>query len=143
MVRELVLDWQAKLGYARDPFEDRFVLPVSASFVGAEKEREKINLFILKGQRFGTIHGDAASGKSVLLRWVAEQVERGKEHLDVALVEEKENLVDERKLFAWLLRGRLHVLERLVTRPHEKLSRDEQEKLFFQGREAQACGSCG
>lgn len=125
MAQGLVLDWVKKLGYQRDPFEDVIFEPASRMCVGFERAREKINLFLLKGYSFGTIAGESGFGKTILLRWLREQVEAHGGSMRVVLVEDEKNLSDEQRLFSWIVQSLLSVYEKFITRPQEKLSKEE------------------
>jgi energy-coupling factor transporter ATP-binding protein EcfA2 len=70
----LVLDWKKKLGYTKDPFEPNVPTPVQQFLVGANALQEKCNLFLIKGQRYGTIQGERGSGKTMFLHWIAQAV---------------------------------------------------------------------
>jgi ABC-type cobalamin/Fe3+-siderophores transport system ATPase subunit len=69
-----VLDWQKKLGYKQDPFVAQPSKNVGDYIVGREKERENLNLFIIKQEKFGILHGPKGSGKTTLLLWLERQL---------------------------------------------------------------------
>lgn len=130
MAQALVMDWVRKLGYESDPFVDEILQPVAKVIVGLERPRERINLFLLKDGSFGIVKGDVGVGKTILLRWVEEQIELHASSLQSVLVEEQESLADPETLFRWLFRSQLNVYEKFVRRLPERLSRSEQEAYF-------------
>jgi type II secretory pathway predicted ATPase ExeA len=69
----LTLNWQQKLGYHADPFRSS-VAPARKYLVGLSHVQEKINLFLIKEDRFGTITGPSGVGKSLLLQWIDEEL---------------------------------------------------------------------
>lgn len=79
-IMALVLDWQKKLGYRHDPFDMRIPQPVKQHIVGTYDLQERINLFLIKEEQFGTITGEHGTGKTMLLRWVEEELARHKTH---------------------------------------------------------------
>lgn len=72
--KSFVLDWETELEYTGNPFNDEMLSPVSDFVAGYEKERDKINLFIINNYRFGSITGGKGSGKTTLLKWLYEQL---------------------------------------------------------------------
>lgn len=72
--KSFVLDWEKELDYTGNPFNDEILSPVSDFISGYEKERDKINLFIINGYKFGSITGENGSGKTMLLKWLYEQL---------------------------------------------------------------------
>lgn len=69
-----VLNWQRKLGYRHDPFVERPSRKTSDYLVDRDKERHKLNLFVIKGERFGLLVGPNGSGKTTLLNWLKEEL---------------------------------------------------------------------
>lgn len=104
----LVLDWQKKLGYTRDPFDPK-VSPASHFLVGVEDLQERINLFIIKEERFGTICGEHGTGKSLLLQWINEELAPQRSHAQ-QLVDAK--VTKHEEIITELLSSRLSFFER-------------------------------
>ncbi len=99
-----VTDWQKALGYRRDPFgESKRVADI---IVDRDQERERLNLFIIKGRRFGILSGPDGNGKSTLLRWLDG-------HLDRSLLLGREAAAHRKAFVEALLRKALGPLERL------------------------------
>ncbi len=119
-----VLDWQKKLGYRTDPFVERPARRVAEYLVNRRAEQERLNLFIIKQERFGIIRGERGSGKSLLLEWLAQQLRWHFLTLPVVLLKGSDDL-EER-----LLAASLNVIERTITKPHENL-RGEKRRQFL------------
>lgn len=110
-----VIDWKRKLGYNADPFErERHAL------VGREEERKRLNIFIIKQQRFGTISGGDGTGKSALLSWLREELRQHK--LDVISVSGA--ATHEEFLAPFLHRG-FSFYERFTKPKHSKRERED------------------
>ena len=68
------LDWKKRLGYAKDPFEPVVHKPVRNFITGLDKEQEKVTLFLIKQEQFGTIAGEHGSGKTTFLKWMQAEI---------------------------------------------------------------------
>ncbi len=72
---ELVLEWVDALGWTHDPFEENITENISQMFSDFTQERSKINLFIINQEKFGIIRGEHGMGKTILLRWLHDELE--------------------------------------------------------------------
>jgi len=72
--KTFVLNWEKELGFTGNPFKDEILAPVSDHIAGYEKERDKINLFIINNYKFGVVTGEHGSGKTIILKWLSEQL---------------------------------------------------------------------
>ncbi len=70
--KEFVLEWDKALGFSKDPFAG--TMAGSEFFTGYHAERKKLNLFIITDGKFGIIEGEEGTGKTVLMRWLYEQL---------------------------------------------------------------------
>ena len=123
-----VLDWQKKLGYKDDPFVEQPSGQVRTFFVDRDQERERLNLFVIKQQRFGILHGPKGSGKSTLSTWLAQQLGS-----KVKVIQVQGKMVEHKKPFVeHVLSQCLNVVEKNVTKPHEHLAKDEIEAFILQ-----------
>ncbi|RME31562.1 ATP-binding protein [Candidatus Woesearchaeota archaeon] len=118
-----VHDWQKKLGYKKDPFTAEPSPRVHDYLVGREKEREQLNLFCIKQDRFGIIHAPAGMGKSTLLLWLRAEMKR--RALLVSGRATHEQVQD-----AFLLRG-FGMLGR-VTKSYEKLTPQQRDERIIE-----------
>lgn len=126
-----VFDWQKKLGYRRDPFVASPAKRVNDYIVDREEERNRLNLFVIKQRRFGILQGAAGMGKSTLLGWLEEQLRAHFLKVRVVHFRDEKSVADPKRFFAQLLDESLNILERTVTKPHEKLKKDELEPFLL------------
>lgn len=125
-----VLDWQKKLGYKKDPFTGDPSERIHDFFINRERERELINLFIIKRARFGIVQGAKGSGKSALFRWVADELEHHGLKGNVFFYADETLLSDKNAFFDDLLAKSMNLLERKLMKPQESLSPAEREELL-------------
>ena len=118
-----VLDWNSIFGWWGDPFQEKVLEPIEEFFIEEIKKKNKINLFILKTHRFGTITGDEGSGKSILLKWIREELDHHKKKLAICFIS------DPRKssgsyFIKDLIRPVTGTCQRVFKRPYEKITKD-------------------
>lgn len=94
----LVLDWQKRLGYRKDPFETTVQRPVKKFITGLLSEQERITLFLIRNNPYGTITGPEGSGKTTLLQWLSEELDASRKYrgiyIDAAQAGTKPRLLD-------------------------------------------------
>tara|TARA_Y100000310_G_scaffold1908_1_gene2400 strand:- start:998 stop:2134 length:1137 start_codon:yes stop_codon:yes gene_type:complete len=73
--KDFVLEWDKALGFGENPFS-KDPSPASDFISGYQKERKKINLFLINENKFGVIHGAEGTGKTMLLTWLSEQLKQ-------------------------------------------------------------------
>jgi len=123
----LVLDWQKKLGFTKDPFSSD-ATPTRLYVVGLEQLQERINLFLIKDERFGTISGPRGMGKSILLQWINEELAPQKSHNQVFINAKDTN---REEIVSRLLAEKLSFLEKKFNNPL-KLASELQERELLQ-----------
>ncbi|MBR9693111.1 ATP-binding protein [Candidatus Woesearchaeota archaeon] len=126
-----VLDWQKKLGYREDPFIERPKKKIIEFLVDREEERERLNLFVIKQERFGIIQGVRGSGKTTLLNWLSQQLRFSFFTLKVVRISGKP-VTSSKLFFKTLLDAALNPIEKTMTKPHEKLKKDELTPFLLQ-----------
>ena len=72
--KQFTLEWFKEFGWLNNPFKLEIFNPVDRYLAGLEKERQKLNYFVIENYRFGTIRGDKGSGKSLLLLWLKQSL---------------------------------------------------------------------
>lgn len=92
----LVLDWQKKLGYRKDPFVDE----PTQDIVGLHDLREHINLFLLKNHQVGIITAEDGMGKTSFVLWLKKELQGKRRVREVNLKE----ITSAEKLEAYLER---------------------------------------
>ncbi len=129
----IVLDWKKRLGYRRDPFENTIFKPVTNFTVGTDTLQERLSLFLIREERFGSIAGEDGTGKTTLLRWMQEELAKKREfkphYLDCKFVKNRSELMK-----ALVPMTRLGIAEKLsrLGFSKKKISEEEQEKDLIQ-----------
>ena len=123
---EFVVDWVKGLKFKADPFEN--VKNPERYISGYEKEKQKINLFILEKYKFGTISGDPGFGKTVMLNWIDAKLDRHRNKIKVAYINSAE-LSTERDLIEALVDPLLNVVDK-VKKVQQKLRLEELGKFL-------------
>jgi len=72
--KQFTLKWFKEFGWLNNPFRLEIFNPVERYIAGLEKERQKINYFIIENYPFGTIKGDKGQGKTMLLLWLKQSL---------------------------------------------------------------------
>ncbi|MBI4441371.1 ATP-binding protein [Candidatus Woesearchaeota archaeon] len=117
---QFVLEWEKALGWKDNPFQDKIFEPVENFIVGYEKERQKLNLFVIENYRYGIVLGDDGSGKTTLLRWMRSQLIHYRQRFAVLYLNAK-NLKTEQEFIKALVSPFLNPIEQYVTRPWKKI----------------------
>lgn len=68
--KQFTLTWFKELGWWDNPFLCKVMMPVERFIAGYEKERQKLNYFVIEGSPFGLIKGEDGTGKTTLLLWL-------------------------------------------------------------------------
>lgn len=114
-----VLDWENELGYSTNPFKVEILKPVSKYIAGYKKKKSRINLFIINNEKFGIISGEDGVGKTTLLQWLYEQLQKYKDKVMVCYLTGKV-LSQEFVLLKSIVNPLLNVYEKKV----KKLNKD-------------------
>lgn len=125
----LVLDWQKKLGYKKDPFVERPRNRISDFLVDREEERKRLNLFIIKEERFGILYGPKGSGKSTLLAWLGQELR----HQPLKVLHLfGQQATSSSALIKQILDEILNPIEKNLTKPHEKVEKEGLEPFLIE-----------
>ncbi|MBN1793222.1 ATP-binding protein [Candidatus Woesearchaeota archaeon] len=116
---DFVLDWEKALGFKGDPFADKIILPASRFLVNRDEEKEKVNWFFIKGYTFGRIVGEHGVGKTMLLKWLEERLNKYNRihcvYINAAFFKEQINIPHQ------ILLPLLSYYEQYVSKPHTKM----------------------
>ncbi|MFH1650003.1 MAG: ATP-binding protein [Candidatus Woesearchaeota archaeon] len=93
--KDLVLEWDKRLGWNRNPFKEGIIDPISESFTGYYKERKKLNLFIIKQHGFGVIKGESGTGKTMMLKWVQNELQKYPDKISVRFLTMSKVMTDQ------------------------------------------------
>ncbi len=76
--KQFIYYWYKEFGWKSNPFENRFLEPISKFIVGYEKERRKLNYFVIDKLPLVIINGKRGYGKTTLLLWLKEELNKYK-----------------------------------------------------------------
>ncbi|MFH1072250.1 MAG: ATP-binding protein [Nanoarchaeota archaeon] len=99
--QDFVLNWLKEIGWHTDPFVPEICEPIDQFFAGYEKEREKLNLFILNNGSFGRVQGETSIGKTMLLKWLVHKLEKHKNNFMISYIT-KELYQNEKRFLDYL-----------------------------------------
>ena len=74
--KQFIYYWHREFGWEKNPFEKKFLFPVEKFVAGYEKERKKLNYFVIDKLPLAVITGREGTGKSMLLLWLKEELNR-------------------------------------------------------------------
>lgn len=109
--KQFVYYWYREFDWKSNPFERKFIEPISKFIAGYEKERRKLNYFVIDKLPLAIISGKDGLGKSTLLLWLKEELGKYKE---VVIVDYINKDVDFIKFLKILLEPFLTVKEKLA-----------------------------
>lgn len=118
-MRQFVLEWDKALGWHDNPFQDKIFEPVESFVVGYEKERQRLNLFLIENYKYGVLLGEEGIGKTTLLRWLRSQLKHYKNRFSVVYVNAKN--LSEHEFIKTLVYPQLNFFQRWIMRPWRKL----------------------
>lgn len=72
--KQFTLEWFKEFGWLNNPFRLEIFNPIDRYLAGLEKERQKLNYFIIENFSFGTIRADKGQGKTMLLLWLKQSL---------------------------------------------------------------------
>ncbi len=91
--KQFIYYWYKEFGWKNNPFEHRFLEPVSKFIVGYEKERRKLNYFVIDKLPLVIITGKEGYGKTTLLLWLKEELNHYKGVVIVDYISKEINFV--------------------------------------------------
>lgn len=116
---EFVLEWEKALGWSDNPFQDKIFEPVEQFVVGYDKERQKLNLFVIENYKYGILLGEEGNGKTTLLRWMHNQLAQYRSRFAVLYLNARN--IPPGECVRRLVTPFLNPLELYLTRPWKKL----------------------
>jgi len=72
--KQFTLAWFKEFGWINNPFRLEIFNPIDRYIAGLEKERQKLNYFIIENFPYGTIKADKGAGKTMLLLWLKQSL---------------------------------------------------------------------
>lgn len=109
--KQFIYYWYKEFGWKNNPFEKRFMEPINKFIVGYEKERRKLNYFVIDKLPLVIINGKQGYGKTTLLLWLKEELNK---YRGVIIVDYVSKEIDFARFIKTLLEPFLTVKEKLV-----------------------------
>lgn len=109
--KQFIYYWYKEFGWKLDPFECRLLEPASRFIVGYEKERRKLNYFVIDKLPLVVINGKEGYGKTTLLLWLKEELSKYK---GVVIVDYVSREIDFVKFIRTLLEPILTIKEKFA-----------------------------
>lgn len=109
--KQFIYYWYKEFGWKFNPFGERFLEPINKFIVGYEKERRKLNYFVIDKLPLVIINGKEGYGKTTLLLWLKEELNKYK---NVVIVDYVSKEIDFAKFIKILLEPFLTIKERLA-----------------------------
>ncbi len=119
-----LLEWYKRLQFTVNPFEDEVLRPIDDYLCGYVEEKKKLNLFVLEKQPFGMIQAERGFGKTVLLKWLQEQL-APHEKKYIAWYLKANDLKTEQDLVKTLIEPLMGSIEKTITHPENKLTLEQ------------------
>ncbi|MBW2987808.1 AAA family ATPase [Candidatus Woesearchaeota archaeon] len=113
---QFMLEWYKQLGWKSNPFKIVIPKQIDDFIAGYDKDRLKINLFVIKKLNFGTILGPAGTGKTTILKWMKYELKKYKRVVHTNLVNGS-NLTGEKQTIKNILWPLLNPFEKYLTKP--------------------------
>ena len=105
--RQFVYYWYKELGWSSNPFEYRYLFPISNYISGYVKERKKINYFIIEKDPICLIRGNDGFGKTTLILWLKQELMQYKDRVMIDYINKHIDFVDFIKMLVKpLLKGK-------------------------------------
>lgn len=116
---QFLMDWYKEFDWFSNPFKPLVISPQDL-MVNLEKEKQKINLFIIKQHDFGIIKGDDGLGKTTLLRWMSDELRKYKDKVSVDYIHDSS--INETKVMRYLSYPLRTLPEKLAYNIYTKLN---------------------
>jgi type II secretory pathway predicted ATPase ExeA len=123
--KNLVLEWTTVYGWRRDPFREEILKPVQKYYAIESQQRKKINLFLLKRHKFGTILGEKGVGKSSLARWIVEELDGHTERVHISYLDPNIKYKSKEDVVKQIIKPITSLYEKVFKQHHQDLETDK------------------
>lgn len=117
--KHFVLDWTQVYGWRDDPFKQEILKPFNQYYIVDKQMKNRINLFLIKKQRFGTIIGESGTGKTSLALWLVEELRPHAGHVFVSYINGQDTYKSEADLVQQILKPVTSMYEKVITQVHQ------------------------
>ncbi|MBD3259261.1 AAA family ATPase [Candidatus Woesearchaeota archaeon] len=118
---QFMLEWYKQLGWKKNPFKTVIPKHIDDFIAGYDKDRLKINLFVIKKLNFGTIVGPPGTGKTTILKWMEYELRKYRKRVHAKLVDGS-NLTGEKQTIKNILWPLLNPIEKYITKPWQVIT---------------------
>ncbi len=129
---DFVMDWTLVLGWKSNPFVDKVLEPGVDFFAADKKMKLLVNSFFIHGYDFGTVIGEDGAGKTVVLRWIAGELERHKTIMIPCYVNGAANINNEAALIKAIIQPLTSLYEKSVVKPEFQINARNIEQFILQ-----------
>lgn len=91
--KQFIYYWYKEFGWKSNPFEKRLLEPINNFISGYEKERRKLNYFVIDKLPVVIINGKEGYGKTTLLLWLKEELNKYKGVVIVDYISKEINFI--------------------------------------------------
>lgn len=121
----LVLKWTRVFCWRDDPFKQELLYPLQEFIVIEKEKKSALNHFLVKGEDFGTITGDAGTGKTAFLHWIKWELDTHHPEVVACLIDSTEKRVTESMLRKQIMTPFLNMYQKTVSRPFEGMTNEQ------------------
>ncbi len=121
----LVLKWIRVFCWREDPFKQELLYPINEYIIIEKEKKSALNHFLVKGEDFGTITGDAGAGKTAFLHWIKWELDNHHPEVVACFVDSEIKKITEPLLLKKLMLPFLNIYQKTVSRPFEDMKPEE------------------
>ena len=123
--KNVVLDWTKIYSWSNDPFSTDVPKRINEHYIINKAIRNKLSLFLIKKQKFGTIIGEGGTGKTALCHWLMEELGHHKGKVYASYLDPKKKIKTEGDLVKLIIKPLTSMYEKVFTQPHQDLSTEK------------------
>lgn len=123
--KNFVLDWIQVYGWRDDPFKQEILKPFNQYYIVDKQMKNRINLFLIKKQKFGTIIGEAGTGKTSLALWLVDELRPHAGQVFVSYINVKDTYKTEADLIQQILKPVTNMYEKVIKQVHQDVPVDK------------------
>ena len=121
----LVLKWTRVFCWRDDPFKPELLHPINEFIIIEKEKKSALNHFLVNGEEFGTITGEAGAGKTAFLNWIKWELDNHHPEVVACLIDSANKKVTEPVLLKKLMLPFLNMYQKTISRPFEDMKPEE------------------